>query len=947
MKPTFTFFLLLLASSVLWAQDSLRLRDVQEIKLLAQRKVERGLADLLNTVTFEDLSEFERKSLMADSYGESPNKLFYNAEVIVEDDINPEHTGQGRPLDLTIDRYLNNLELFYKKSADATIKLSDFRFSNVKKTDHYYIKVFYKSHFGGQHNQIAKPYIPVERVAEVRAEKKGKKWVVYIARLAFFSEKDSLNATLNDVAIAPENTALVASTDNTTTAVDEAEAAREKERETERKAREEYNRWLSEGEKALADGDYEKALEAFTEAEKRNDYDDLLPRRKIFQVKRAFEKAKQTQVELLKEYLFKASVAQKNRQYTEAIGYLRKALEIKPDSAALGQSIQQLNNKARIKAELDEKYNAGQYADLIKDYTRNIDKDKTNSDYYLGRGMAYVKTNRLDRAMTDFNEAIKLDFANLAALEARSELYLLKKDRDVPKAIGDLTSYLNIDPKNTDVLIKRANLRIQTRNAKGAFEDYDQAIELSPKNPTYYYLRGYLASLNELADKAIADFTQAIKLNSKYNEAYYERGLVYTKALKLKEAGADFAQLRQLDPSDDQLAQIKRIADQYFDKGFKAYNLKRYKEAIAGFDESILIQPSIAETWYYRGVCYTMLPDSRNAIESFSAAVKYRPDYSEAFYERGKAYFMLKQYPAAADDYRQAHTILPTYYMAIIGEGDALFEQKMYDRAITLYENIKLNERKITPPLKDSLYAAVYDKLGWSYYQTKQVAKSLENLDRAIDKRPDFSDAYLHRGKAQEASQNLKRAIGDYRKAIEFDNQNPFKYALLAESLQADEKYDEAIKTFTQVIDFDESNECCQAKALIDRGECYYIRAKYEEASNDYITALGLDETLQTSLNFRNTGFALLFTKKAKEALEYLPKALDDGNLAAEVLYGIACAHLQLKNPTEALKWFEKAFQTGQITTSYLKKDKLLPLSDKAFEKTPEFKALTNKLSKR
>lgn len=168
------FLTLILNTIPLLAQDSLSMRDAQEIKLLAQRKVERGLVDLLNTISFEDLGEFERKALMTDSYGDSPNKLFYNVEVIVEDDINPEHTGAGRPMDVVVDKYLSNLELFYKKSAENTITFTDFRLSNVKKTSYFYVKVFYKSFFKGQHNQIAIPYKAVERVAEIRAEKKAK-----------------------------------------------------------------------------------------------------------------------------------------------------------------------------------------------------------------------------------------------------------------------------------------------------------------------------------------------------------------------------------------------------------------------------------------------------------------------------------------------------------------------------------------------------------------------------------------------------------------------------------------------------------------------------------------------------------------------------------------------------------------------------------------------------
>ncbi|MEI7581222.1 tetratricopeptide repeat protein [Runella sp.] len=933
-------------AGLLHAQDSLSLRDAQEIKLLAQRKVERGLTDLLNTVSFEDLGEFERKALMTDSYGDSPNKLFYNAEVIIEDDINPEHTGTGRPMDVAVDKYLGNLELFYKKSAENTINFSDFRVSDVKKTSYYYVKVFYKSFFKGQHNQIATPYKPVERVAEIRAEKKGKKWVASIARLGFVTPADSANATLNDVLIAAEKAVLTASTaDNQAAIVDEAELAREKEREAERKAREEYNHWLDTGDKAFAEQDYEKALEAYTEADKRNDYDDLLPRKKIYQVKRAFEKAKQTQGELLREYLAKASVAQKSRRYTEAIGYLRKASELKPDSVALGENIKLLNQKARIKAELDEKYNAGQYSEVIKDYSSSIKKDKTNSDYYLGRGMAYVKTNKLKSALEDFNKAIESDFANLAALEARAELYVVQKD--IPKAIGDLTSALNIDATNAELFVRRATLKIQTRNHKGAFEDYDQAIKIAPKISLYYYLRGHLFAQNNDNESAISDFSETVKLDDKHPLSYYERGLSYVRLQKIKEAGADFNRLRQLGIVPEQQTQVDAIAQDYFRKGLSSYNNLSFEEAIVHFDESLLIKPDAPDAWYYRGMSYAVGSEFQSAISSLSRAIQLRPDYSEAFFEKAKVHYQLTQYNQAAADYRQARTLAPTYYLAFVGEGHALFQQKLYDKATLAYETIKVNEKKIGQAFSDSLFADVYHSLGLCYYETGLFSKALDELSRAIDKKPDFSAAYFYRGKTQEAGKNLRKAIADYRKAVALDDENPLKYFMLANALQNDESYEDAIKMYESSIRFDPKNQCCRAISYINQGDCYYIKSKFELATRDYLEAFQLDDSMQKPTSNRNVGFAFIFQKKPQEALRFLEKATNDVNIAAEVYYGMACAYLQQKKIQEALQWFEKAFQTAQITRSYLRKDKMIEISDKNFENNTDFKALTNRLLKK
>lgn len=943
-KAALVSFLLLCLGLVSQAQDSLRLRDAQEIKLLAQRKVEKGLADLLNTICFEDLGEFERKSIMADSYGESPNKLFYNAGVIVEDDINPEHTGKERPQDLPVDKYLSNLELFYKKSIERTIIFSDFRISNVKKTGYYYVKVYFKSHFQSSHNQITTTYQVLDRVAEVRADRKGKKWAATIAGLSFVAPDDSVGATLNDVIIAQDEPLFLAS-GNENKAMREAELAREKEREEERKAQEVYTRFLDMGDKALAEKDYEKALEAFTEAEKRNVYDDLLPRRKIYQIKRAFEQLKQTNNDLLREYLSKANVAQKKRQYTEAIGYFRKASELKPDSTALGETISLLNTKARIKAELDEKYHAGSYSDVIKDYTNYIKKEKGNSDYYLGRGLAYYKTNKIKQALEDYNSAIELDYSNLAAFEARARLYEFQKD--LPKAIGDLTSYLNIDPGNADISVFRANLRIKTRNNKGAFEDYDRAIVLAPGVAEYYFLRGLLYSQTEEFADAIKDFSEAIAHNDKYVNALYQRGLVLIKTRKIKEAGADFSRLRQVGISPEQQKEISGIAGIFFQKGLDAFNGNAFREAILYLDESIAIQPDAPDVWYYRGLNFDKISDAKNALSSFTTAIRYRPEYSEAWYERGKVHFQIASFPEAESDFKQARNLLPTYYLAALGEGDALFFQKLYPKAIQSYEFIKKYEKKIGKTFSDSLYSEAYNRLGICYYETGAFEKAIEEYSRALSNRNTFSNAYQNRGKAYESLKNMKKAIADYQKAVYLDDKNPHKYLMLADALQANEDFDEAIKIYEGAIENDQNNQCCLATALVKRGDAYYQKSQFDFSAQNYLQAFQLDSTTYNTTTSYKAGIGLIYLKKTKDAIVHLAVSAKETSLMADAWYGLGCANLQLKNKTEALKWFEKAFQTGKVTRSYIRKDKLIEFCDKTFKNNTEFKSLMSRLLKK
>jgi tetratricopeptide (TPR) repeat protein len=921
-----------------FSQDSLSLRDQQEIQLLAQRKVEKGLGDLLNTIAFEDLGDFERKALRADSYGSSPNKIFFNEKVIIEDDVNPEHTSKQTSADVPVERYLADFELFYPKSIDRTVSFSGFKISKLKKSDYYYVKVYFQSRFGGAHSQIKTPYKETSRVAEVRAEKKGKKWLTYITGLGFATPSDSVESTVNDVAL---STAPVL-TDSSREAqeVSATEIARQKERETEKRALEEYNRWLTDGDKAFAAKDYDKALEAYTEAEKRNDFDDLLPRRKIYQVKRAFEREKQTQVELLREYLAKANIAQKTRSYTEAIGYYKKAYELKPDSAALGEVIKTLNLKSSIKTELDEKYNLGKYAEVIKDYSRILKKEKNNSDHYLGRGLAYAITNDHDRALKDFTQAIELDFANLAALRARAELYASKKD--YPKAAADLTSYLNIDQTAVDILTRRARLRTLTNNKNGAFEDYSKAIELSPANAQSYYNRALFYFQQENYTAAVTDLTSAIERNPSYNGAYYHRGLCQVKLNQPELAGKDFATVRKLGVTEEQNKEITSIAHQYFHTAFSLLSEKNYNPAIAGFDNAIHILPSHSQAWYHRGRSLEKNSETLAAMESYDMAILHFPDYSEAYFDRALLWFNMGKYEKAEKDFRKVVQIQPANYLAIKGEADACFAMRAYDRAILSYETIKANEKKLGQSLSPEQLSSVYNNLGSSYFHTQQAEKSIEEFDRAISRNASFSDAYLNRGQAYESIRNLRRAISDFKKSSTLDPANALKFFALGNALFADGDYEEATRAFSAAIENGTNDKHGLARSTLRRADSYIAQAQYKNATADYLNAFALDSAARTPDAYYNLGVAFLHQKDADQSLKFLSAVGNKDRLKGQSYYAIGCAYVFQRKQEEALKWFEKSFQTGLITKTYIRRDKLLESIDKSFANTAAFKNLVS-----
>ena len=157
MKGKFYGFLLIniLALSIsfqMYSQD-ISPKESEEIKLVAKKKIN-NYKDLLNFITDESIGDAEKTAAIEDSYGVGNTKVFHNAEAIIEDDINPKNFNASNFQDLSVEKYLNNLDVLYTKSSESTIEFMISKVSNVKKADYLYIKVYFESLFGSKHKTI-------------------------------------------------------------------------------------------------------------------------------------------------------------------------------------------------------------------------------------------------------------------------------------------------------------------------------------------------------------------------------------------------------------------------------------------------------------------------------------------------------------------------------------------------------------------------------------------------------------------------------------------------------------------------------------------------------------------------------------------------------------------------------------------------------------------------
>jgi tetratricopeptide (TPR) repeat protein len=162
-----------------------------------------------------------------------------------------------------------------------------------------------------------------------------------------------------------------------------------------------------------------------------------------------------------------------------------------------------------------------------------------------------------------------------------------------------------------------------------------------------------------------------------------------------------------------------------YDEGMRLYNAKQDRASIPYFDRAIATNPARAEAFAGRGMAYYALGDYPRAIDDFSTAIRLKPDRHEPYIYRGKAYRALRSTDRAIADFTAAARVNPRS-----GWGH-------YERASTNW---------MTSP--------------------NMPATTLKDIDEAIRREQDNPNYYNFRGVVLTATDNFRRAIADFDRAI-------------------------------------------------------------------------------------------------------------------------------------------------------------------------------------
>jgi tetratricopeptide (TPR) repeat protein len=231
------------------------------------------------------------------------------------------------------------------------------------------------------------------------------------------------------------------------------------------------------------------------------------------------------------------------------------------------------------------------------------------------RGVGLLLQGDFDRAIVEFNEALRADPKYARSYNSRGNAWKAKGELDL--AIADYNEAIRIDPGFAFPYNGRAGAWYNKGELDRAIADYNEVIRLDPSLAAPYNNRSLAWRDKGELDRALADSDEALRRDPKHTAVYANRGEIWRSKGDLVRALADQDQAIRLDP---------RSPLPFLARG----NTLRYKgeldRALADYDQALRVTPDYIPALVGRGLVY----------EKQGNLVRARAEYEKALASRSQ-----------------------------------------------------------------------------------------------------------------------------------------------------------------------------------------------------------------------------------------------------------------------------------------------------------------------
>lgn len=150
----------------------------------------------------------------------------------------------------------------------------------------------------------------------------------------------------------------------------------------------------------------------------------------------------------------------------------------------------------------------------------NTDADFSTNEP-LNKAVELIKSNKLIEALSLSDAALLSEEWRAKALSLHGSAQFIKGD--MKSAHESLTLSKELNPKDSNVLIKLALVELEQNNYMEMHTNLESGLEADSSNPAIFYHRGEMFALGGNLDQAVKDFETAIELYPDFVLAYVHK----------------------------------------------------------------------------------------------------------------------------------------------------------------------------------------------------------------------------------------------------------------------------------------------------------------------------------------------------------------------------------------------------------------------------------------
>ncbi len=318
-------------------------------------------------------------------------------------------------------------------------------------------------------------------------------------------------------------------------------------------------------------------------------------------------------------------------------------------------------NRGTARMALGDKIMANiDYAEALKHYDGAIDPLNPDALAFYRRGAALDATGETDRALADYNEAIRLNPRSPLAFFARGVLLATRK-RFYERAISDFDKVLEFSPDRLEALMRRGDAYGQMNKFGHALADLDRAVAIAPEVAAVYVYRGLANSRRGDNKLALVDYTAALARDPHNTDALVNRAAISSINGDQASAIRDLSVVVSLDAGN---------ALAFYNRGYAHFASHEYDLAMSDYSAAIDLDPKMGVAFTNR--CLTRAIVGRDlaaALADCDMALTLMPNNADAHAARGFTYLKRGEPEFAIAEYQTALEEVPNRALSLYGLG--------------------------------------------------------------------------------------------------------------------------------------------------------------------------------------------------------------------------------------------------------------------------------------